>query len=104
MLDECLRIAGIPMVDGMHGGNELEEDAKHQKLSKPCFHIAYHCPELLAPATRIIHAGLRGRPAVTVIERADSQRRLMYLGTFYLEGFCESEASAASRQELLFGT
>ena len=99
MLDECLRIAGIPMIDN----GAQEECPEHQTLSRPCFHIAYHCPMLLAPATRIVHPNIRGRPAVTVIERADSQRRLMYLGTFYLEGFCESEASRGKLgKELLF--
>ena len=103
MLEECLRVAGIPMHDGHHDTSSLEEQAEYQKLSRPCFHIAYHTPELLAPATKIVHQGMRGRPAVTVIERADSQRRLMYLGTFYLEGFCESEASRGMLgQELLF--
>ena len=42
----------------------------------------------------ILLPGIQGRPGCTVIERADNARRLMYLDTWYLEGFCESEAPA----------
>jgi hypothetical protein len=91
LLEECLKLSGL---SATVFANEQEEDAA-LLFGTPCFTIKHHTPALYAPSyPNILLSGIRGRPAVTVIERADTNRCLMYLGTFYLEGFCESEAIA----------
>ena len=74
--------------------DEKEKDDSRILSGKPCFNIVNHTPAVYAPSMNgnILLPGIQGRPGCTVIERADNERHLMYLGTYYLEGFCESEA------------
>ena len=98
LLDECLRLAGLDPRNMRPGSIPSVDDIE---IKHPCFSVVSHTPAQLAPA--VAGFGVHGRPPVTVIERADSHRRLMHLGTFYLEGFCESEAGRGKLgHELLF--
>jgi len=101
LLYECLRLSGL--TPERHPGSG-ETDNQAILEGTPCFAIVRHTPVWYAPAmNHVLLSGVSGRPAVTVIERADNERRLMYLGSWYLEGFCESEAPANKLgHELLF--
>ena len=101
LLYECLRLPGLTMERHPGSGDVDDQDILR---GTSCFTIVHHTPAWYAPSlNHVLLSGVSGRPAVTVIERVDNERRLMYLGSWYLEGFCESEAPANKLgHELLF--
>jgi spermidine synthase len=106
LLEECLRLSGLRREEEL-GNISVGKSEGYSEGSvlhgRPCFTIVHYSPALYAPSmNNILLSGIHGRPSVIVIERSDTQRRLMYLGTFYLEGFCESEAEARQLGRTLF--
>ena len=80
--------------EGKLGERKAGETPAGEKrpLPRARMKVPFHCPAQFVPVVDLCN--IAGNAAVTVIQRFDSKRRLMTIGTWYLEGFIESEVDA----------
>ena len=98
ILTELPVLAGLTDAKSDEDESEEDQEGKHseQKTNSVTNHslprarmkILYHCPAQFVPTVKLCN--IAGNAAVTVYQRFDSKRRLMTIGTWYLEGFIES--------------